>query len=96
MPISKAVAVHTTVIVIMIAFFAVFAFFLLYQWVNGGVKQASEMSCVAKRTDFCLDWNSNNYGTKPWNWQDQDPKTGCEAYQVTEPTADACRTLLHG
>jgi hypothetical protein len=95
MPASKkAMAVHTIVLVIMMAFFAIVAFLILYQWTNYTNLEANRTSCAFKKVAYCTDWKANNYKSEPWNWGDKAPKS-CDEFGITKPTASSdCESLL--
>lgn len=81
---------HTLVLVIMIAMFAIVAVFLFYKWAQPSVIEATTISCEFKKLAYCADWKQNGYGTTPWTWSEKQP-LGCEAYGVTQPvTKDEC------
>jgi len=53
--------------------------------------QANEIACRLKLQSFCNDWIIG----KKWNWNDIEPKTGCEKFQVYEPSSvDECKRLF--
>lgn len=73
----KAIAVHTLFLIIMMALFAVVAFVLFADWTGDTGKQANKTACLFKRTKYCTDWRTNDYGPAPWDWYEKSPK-GCE------------------
>ncbi|MCX6820871.1 MAG: hypothetical protein NT016_02895 [Candidatus Aenigmarchaeota archaeon] len=88
---SRGVAVHTLVLVIMIAMFAILAIFIFYKWASPSVVEATTVSCDFKKLAYCGDWKANAYGTTPWDWSTKQP-TGCDAYGITQPaTKDDCK-----
>ncbi len=85
MGVSKGIAVHTIVLVIMMGLFAFIAFYLFYVWSSGANVEATAMSCTVKRLSYCTDWKANNYGTEePWDWN-QRPPLGCDNLEIYEP-----------
>jgi hypothetical protein len=82
--------VHTLVLVIMIAMFAIVAVFLFYKWATPSVVEATAISCEFKKLSYCADWKTNAYGDAPWSWGDK-PPAGCESFGVARPLAkDEC------
>lgn len=88
---QRGIAVHTLVLVIMMAMFAIVAVFLFYKWATPSVVEATAISCEFKKLSYCADWKTNAYGAnKPWSWGDK-PPAGCESYGVSQPLAkDDC------
>lgn len=86
----RGIAVHTLVLVIMIAMFTLVAVFIFYKWAAPSAVEATSVSCYFKKLSYCADWKSNGYGTTPWDWDSKQP-TGCEDYGITKPvTKDDC------
>jgi hypothetical protein len=87
----RGIAVHTLVLVIMMAMFAIVAVFLFYKWATPSAIEATAVSCEFKKLAYCADWKTNAYGaTKPWSWDDK-PPAGCESFGVAQPlTRDDC------
>lgn len=81
---SQGVAVHTLVLVIMIAMFAIVAIFIFYKWAQPSAIEATTVSCDFKKLAYCADWKVNGYGTRPWDWDTKQP-AGCEAFDVPQP-----------
>ena len=81
---SRGVAVHTLVLVIMIAMFAIVAVFLFYKWATPSVVEATAISCEFKKLSYCADWKANRYGDRPWSWGEKQPLK-CEAFGITMP-----------
>ena len=82
----KGVAVHTLVIIIMMAMFLTVSVFLFYQWATPSVVEATSISCTFKKIAYCADWKANGFGSTPWPWGDK-PPTGCEKFGITMPVA---------
>jgi hypothetical protein len=82
----KAIATHTLVLVIMMGFFAVIAFYFLGGSVSNTGKQATRAGCTFKRLSYCTDWRGNNYDQPPWSWSSRNPE-GCERLSppITKP-----------
>jgi hypothetical protein len=88
---SRGVAVHTLVLVIMIAMFAIVAIFIFYKWASPSIVEATAVSCDFKKLAYCADWRANAYGPTPWDWSTKQP-TGCDAFGITQPaTKDDCK-----
>ena len=89
---SKAIAVHTIVLVIMMAFFAIVGLFLFYIWTDQADIQASAATCQFKSVAYCTEWKLNSYGETPFNWDEKKP-LGCEEFDIREPTIDDCELI---
>jgi hypothetical protein len=89
----KGVAVHTLVIIIMMAMFAVVSFYLLYYFSEGTGTEANQTTCMYKRIAFCTEWSNNKYGTEPWTWDDRDPQ-GCEEFDIVKPSVSDCQSIV--
>lgn len=99
--VSKGVAVHTVVVIIMFAFFLFITAIVAYQWMNPVKVQADKISCTFKLIAYCADWkaNSANFDTSKrpsWTWSSKNPQ-GCDAEEIkigppggTEPAASDC------
>jgi hypothetical protein len=93
---KKAVAAHALVLIVMIGFFAIVAFFVLSVWLEGTNIETNKATCTFKKVQYCTDWKVNNYDTAPWVWEDRPPK-GCEVagIEIKKPTSAAdCRGLV--
>ena len=86
---SCGIAVHTMVLILMIGMFTVVSLFLLYSWVKPSTIEANKISCELKRVAYCTDWDSNDYDTEPWDWEDRQP-LNCQKFQINKPTSGDC------
>jgi hypothetical protein len=92
---SRGVAVHTLVLVIMMAMFAIVAVFIFYKWTPTLIV-ASQAACEMKKITYCGDWKANGYGSEPWTdgWDKKQP-LDCEQYGIMKPTDMAtCSEIL--
>jgi hypothetical protein len=74
---KKGIATHTLVLMVMIGFFAVIAFYLLYVAIDSERISANTATCLFKKLDYCNGWKANKYDQPPWNWYEREP-IGCE------------------
>jgi hypothetical protein len=92
---SKAIAVHTLVLIAMIGIFAMFSIFIMYKWTDLVNVQASGWTCAYKRLAYCSDWKVNNYGDAPWDWDTKKP-LGCGELSnpIPKPVQADCDKLI--
>lgn len=83
MGVSKGIAVHTIVLVIMMGLFAFIAMYLFYVWADSSNIEATAMSCTVKRISYCTDWYANNYKEEPWDWDQKAPF--CDDLKIYKP-----------
>lgn len=84
---NSGIAVHTLVLVIMIGLFALVALFLFYKWAVPSTIEATAASCAFKKIAYCTAWSANEYGTTPWNWDENSP-FGCAEFGIEEPMSE--------
>jgi len=93
---KKAVAIHATVLVILMAVFIFAIFVILFNWINIQNLQASKEFCATKLLNYCTEWWKKDFKEKPYSWADQSP-AGCEKnpININEPNdVSDCRALL--
>lgn len=93
---KRGIATHTLVLMVMIGFFAVIAFYLLYVAIYSDKVQADQTTCLFKKLDYCNGWRANKYDQPPWDWYNR-PPTGCEMLDspIYKPTTRAeCDAIL--
>ena len=93
---EKAVAIHATVLVILMAVFIFAIFVIFFNWINIQNLQASKELCATKLLNYCTEWWKKDFKDKPYNWAEQSP-VDCEKdpINIHEPTdVNDCRALL--
>ena len=93
---SKAVAVHALVLVILMAVFIFAVFVIFFSWIKIENLQASKELCATKLLNYCTEWWKNGFKETPYNWAEQTPE-GCEKdpINIQEPhDVSDCRALL--
>lgn len=58
-----------------------------------GIEESPKIRCNVKLFRYCAEWNKIDFGDKPYNWDDVDPKI-CDEIGIYEPSVDECKELL--
>jgi hypothetical protein len=90
---SKAVAIHASMLVLMIALFLFIALVIFFGWINFQSVETTRASCTIKRFNFCVEWSKTDYKKEPdWN----KPPKDCEnnPINIGKPSMDQCKDLL--
>jgi hypothetical protein len=89
---DKAIAIYSTTLVILIAFFLFISIIVLMYWMGIQNKQATQVACGLKLTAYCADWLKSGYdsSSRPTWWDEKDPKN-CNEVGIMEPSADDCK-----
>jgi len=90
---KRGIAVHTMVLVMMMAMFAGVAIFLLYKFTSPAPMEATKIVCELKKVRYCADWSSNDYVKSPWEWDEKNPKD-CTEFNIRQPTVSECTDML--
>ncbi len=94
MQLGKGVAVHTVVIVIVMAMLAFFSLVLLWHYMAGQQIEANKATCSIKLTNYCIEWYKRGFEEKPDPGWDEIPPENCEDFDITEPTVEECQNIL--
>lgn len=63
---------------------------VFWKWYSGNSTLANEFTCRAKQGSYCSDLIA---GKSP-NWDDIPPKTGCDKFNIVQPTKDQCEKVV--
>jgi hypothetical protein len=86
----KAFATDAIFVVVVIGLMIGAALLLYWKWVSLQPGIADEVHCRIKLQSYC---NELLAGKQP-SWNDLEPKTGCEKFNVYEPTKQQCESLF--
>jgi hypothetical protein len=78
---SKAIAIHSLVLIIMMAMFLLTAIGIFKGWLPGFENITQKISCGMKRTSYCAEWLKTRERPEQ-DWSEYAP--GCEAYEPKE------------
>ena len=91
---SKAVAVHAIVLVIIIAMFAIVAILSFTGYLKIQNVEVGKATCISKFIKFCTEWFREDTAfiseKKPGWWSSQEP-TNCDQFNVKEPSPEECK-----
>ena len=87
----KALATDAIFLIVVIGLIVGTALIIFWKWFAAAGMQANEIACRTKLQNFCMDWINGKKG----NWNDIEPKTGCEKFDISEPeNVDKCKELF--
>jgi len=86
----EGVAANVIFIFLTIGMLIFVALLIFWRWMDIQNMAATETSCKNKQISYCIALlNKENP-----NWEDINPKTGCEKIGITKPSEDECKSLL--
>lgn len=85
----KGVSSTVIFVVVAIALFVGAGIIVFWKWMDLQGLIANESSCILKQKSYCV---SLINGENP-NWDEINPKTGCEKFGIVQPSSDDCKRL---
>ncbi len=63
---------------------------IFWRWMEFNKSSASELSCKLKQQSYCIALKNKE---NP-NWDEIEPKSGCERFGIVKPTEEECKRLF--
>jgi hypothetical protein len=96
----KAIAIHTTFIILTAVMFLFFAIILVFGLINITGLEANQASCTVKLLNYCTSWAAKGFGDgdKPYTWSEKHP-VECTNFlkdinDGSGPTKDKCQPIV--
>lgn len=63
---------------------------IFWKWMRYQTSSVSELACKLKQRSYCIDLINKE---SP-NWDEIEPKSGCEKFGIVKPTEQECKELI--